>query len=52
MVADVIHGPPDIEVRAGPPAARFSQPPVFDVPRRNPVGFERVGHRAESSAVA
>ena len=33
---DVVDGPSDIDVSAGPPAARFSEPPVFDVPRRNP----------------
>jgi hypothetical protein len=44
---DVIDGASDIEVGAGPPAARFSEPPVLDVPRRNPVCFEGVGHRAE-----
>jgi hypothetical protein len=45
---DVVDGPSDIEVRAGPPTARLSEPPVFDGPRRNPVGFERVGHRPEA----
>jgi hypothetical protein len=45
---DVVDGPSDIEVRAGPPTARFSEPPVFDGPCRNPVGFEGVGHRPEA----
>jgi hypothetical protein len=41
---DVVDGLADIEVRAGPPTARFSEPPVFDRPRRNPVRLESVGH--------
>jgi hypothetical protein len=33
--ANVIDGPSNIEVRARPPTARFSEPPILDVPRRN-----------------
>jgi hypothetical protein len=44
---DVIHGASHVEIRAGPAAARFAEPPVFDVPRRDPVGLEGVGHRAK-----
>jgi hypothetical protein len=43
--ADVVHGQPQIEVRPGPAAASFTQPPVFDVPRRAPTFTRKMTHR-------
>ena len=45
--ANVIDSPPHIEGRAGPPAAGLPEPPVFDVPCCDSVGFERIRHCAE-----
>jgi len=42
---DVVDGASDIEVGTGPPASRFSEPPVFDVPGRDPACFESVPGR-------
>ena len=45
--ADVVDRLADVKVCARPPATGLAQPSVFNVPRRDSVVFESVGHRAE-----
>src|SRR6185437_11396608 len=49
--AQVIHGSPDVEVRARPPAARLAESAVLDVPGGDAIRLERVGHRGEVASV-